>query len=61
MSKKRIYVEHAIGGMKRFHILTIRLRNKLDFIKDTVIRLAAGLFNLKNNFVIQWVTKLEQV
>ena len=61
ISKKRIYVElvlskvevNAIGGMKRFQILVIRLRSKSDFIKDAVIHLAAGLFNLKNNFIIQ--------
>lgn len=53
INKKRVYVENAIGGMKRFQILVIRLRNKLSYIKDIVIRLAAGLFNLKNNFVIQ--------
>ncbi|MBD3843667.1 MAG: transposase [Campylobacterales bacterium] len=53
ISKKRIYVENAISGMKRFQILVNRLRCKSDFIKDTVIRLAAGLFNLKNNFVVQ--------
>lgn len=53
ISKKRIYVENAIGGMKRFQILVTRLRNKSDFIKDIVIRLAAGLYNLKNNFTIQ--------
>jgi hypothetical protein len=52
ISKKRIYVENAISGMKRFQILVNRLRNKSDFIKDIVIRLAAGLFNLKNNFTI---------
>ena len=53
ISKKRVHVENAIGGMKRFQILVNRLRNKSDFITDTIIRLAAGLFNLKNSFAIQ--------
>ena len=48
ISKKRVHVKNAIGGMKRFQILVNRLRNKSDFIKDTIIRLAAGLFKLKN-------------
>ena len=34
INKKRVYVENAIGGMKRFQILVIRLRNKLSYIKD---------------------------
>jgi len=53
ISKKRIFVENAIGGIKRFQILVNRLRSKSNFLKDVFIRLAAGLFNLKNNFVIQ--------
>lgn len=53
ISKKRIYVENAISGIKRFQICVNRLRSKSNFFKDTIIRLAAGLFNLKNNFIIQ--------
>ena len=53
MGKNRVYVENAIGGIKRFQILVNRLRNKSDFIKNAIISLAAGLFNLKNSFVIQ--------
>ena len=52
LGKKRVYVEHAIGGMKRFQILNVKLRNKRKDFKNIIIRLAAGLFNLKNNFTI---------
>ncbi len=53
MSKNRVYVENAIGGIKRFQILVNRLRNKSGFIKNAIISLAAGLSNLKNSLVIQ--------
>ncbi len=33
--------------------LVNRLRSNSNFLKDVFIRLAAGLFNLKNNFIIQ--------
>jgi hypothetical protein len=46
-------VEHAIGGMKAFRVLTIRLRNHLKHLADDFILAAAGLWNLKNSFVVQ--------
>lgn len=47
ISKVRVIVENAIGGMKRFVILTARFRNKIiGFVDDAAI-LAAGLWNLK--------------
>lgn len=48
-----IYVENAISRIKRLQILVNRLRSKSNFFKDTIIRLAVWLFNLKNNFIIQ--------
>ena len=51
MSKIRILVENAIGGIKRFNILVHQFRNRgskyfSDKLEDTVISLAAGLWNL---------------
>ena len=46
LSKSRIFIEHAIGGMKRFKILVQAFRNrKLNFIDDVIV-LCAGLWNL---------------
>lgn len=49
----RVLVEHAIGGMKVFRVLTMRLRNHLKQLADDFIFVAAGLWNLKNSFVVQ--------
>ena len=53
INRVRVLVEHAIGGMKTFRILTIRLRNHLKHLMDDFIFAAAGLWNLKNSFVVQ--------
>lgn len=45
MSQVRVLVEHAIGGMKRFNILTHLFRNRKTNLVDDVALLAAGLFN----------------
>jgi len=46
LSKKRVFIEHAIGGMKRFNILVQAFRNiKPNFIDDVIV-LCAGLWNL---------------
>lgn len=46
LSKTRVLVENAIGGMKRFNILVQTFRNrKPDFIDDVIV-LCAGLWNL---------------
>jgi len=49
----RVVVEHAIGGMKAFNILASKFRNRLKNFADEVIFLVAGLWNLKNSFVVQ--------
>lgn len=46
-SKKRIYVEHTIGGMKKYHFLTNRLRVKDFDMYDKVLGIAAALWNLQ--------------
>jgi hypothetical protein len=46
LSQVRIFVAHAIGGMKRYTILVPGFRNrKVDF-DDDVIGICAGLWNL---------------
>jgi hypothetical protein len=46
LSSRRIFVENALGGMKRFNILVHKFRNrKLNFIDDVIV-LGAGLWNL---------------
>ncbi len=41
----RILVEHAIGGMKRFKAFADIFRNKIAFMEDQVMNIAAGLWN----------------
>lgn len=50
ISRKRVAVEQAMGGMKIFHILSTRFRNRLKKLADDAIFLAAGLGNLKISF-----------
>lgn len=45
ISSKRVKVEHAIGGMKRFRILSDRLRMKDFYLYDDVVEICAGLWN----------------
>lgn len=45
LSSKRIVVENSIGGMKRYHILSNRLRlHNIDFY-DKILGVCAGLWN----------------
>jgi hypothetical protein len=53
IGRVRVLVEHAIGGMKAFRVLTIRLRNHLTQLADDFIFAAAGLWNLKKSFLVQ--------
>lgn len=45
VGSERIFVEHAIGGLKRFKILYNRFRLKKDEIFNSIINCAAGLWN----------------
>ena len=45
ISSFRIVAEHAIGGMKRYRILSDTFRNKLGTFDDLVPELGAGLWN----------------
>ena len=44
-SSERIYVEHAIGGMKRFRYLSDRLRTHKVILYESAIGVCAGLWN----------------
>ena len=46
LSQVRIFVEHAIGGMKRYAILVHGFRNRKDNFEDDAIGICAGLWNL---------------
>ena len=46
VSQVRIFVEHAIGGMKRYNILVHGFRNHKKNFEDDVIGICAGLWNL---------------
>ena len=45
LAKLRVYIEHAIGGVKRFRILVTSYRNHQDTFEDDVLVVAAGLWN----------------
>lgn len=45
MASERIKVEHSIGGMKRYRILSDRLRTHLIDFYDDVLGVCAGLWN----------------
>jgi hypothetical protein len=46
LSRVRIVIEQAIGGMKRYNILVHTFRNRLENFEDDVIGVCAGLWNL---------------
>jgi DDE superfamily endonuclease len=46
LSRVRIFIEQAIGGMKRYHILVHACRNRIEHFADEVIGVCAGLWNL---------------
>ena len=50
LSKIRIFVENAIGGLKRYNILVHRFRNHKDSFADDVIGIAAGLWNFNLSY-----------
>lgn len=45
LGKERIFVEHSIGGMKRYRILEHRNRLKSQKVINQVIGVCAGLWN----------------
>ena len=47
VGSKRIYVEHAIGGLKRFRFLSDRLRCRNIQFHSTVLGVCAGIRNFQ--------------
>lgn len=45
ISSFRIVAEHAIGGMKRYRVMTDVLRNKIGIFDDRIAVVTAGLWN----------------
>ena len=45
LASKRIKVEHSISGLKRYRILSDRLRNHLIDLYDNILGVCAGLWN----------------
>ncbi|MCI0613498.1 transposase family protein [bacterium] len=45
LAGERIYVEHAIGGMKRYRILSDRLRTHDVELYNVILGVSAGLWN----------------
>jgi hypothetical protein len=46
LSRVRIFIEHAIGGMQRSNILVHTFRNRIEHVEDDGIGICAGLWNL---------------
>jgi len=46
LSQVRIFIEQAIGGMKRYNILVHGFRNRKADFEDDAIGICAGLWNL---------------
>ena len=44
-AKERIFVEHSIGGMKRFKIIYHQSTAKLHYKTNAIIGICAGLWN----------------
>jgi hypothetical protein len=47
MAQVRVPVEHAIGGMKNYRIITQPIRVKAWNLIDKIIETCAGLWNFK--------------
>jgi hypothetical protein len=47
VSQQRIGVEHALGGVKIFRIVSDVFRNFRDGFADTVMAITCGLYNLR--------------
>ena len=45
LAKLRVFIEHAIGGIKRFCVLVAPYRNHKDDFEDDVLVVTAGLWN----------------
>jgi hypothetical protein len=46
VSQNRVWIEHAIGGIKRFFCLRHKWRNHIQDFQNQAILIAAGIWNL---------------
>ncbi len=60
ISRIRIRVEHAIGGVKRYRMVKDQLRNWKDDFRDRVMETCCGLHNFRLNFR-PWLYNLDSV
>lgn len=51
-ARRRVLVEHALSGVKRFRVLTDVLRNSLEPFADRLMLIACGLWNLHLDMAI---------
>jgi len=45
MAQQRIFVENAFSGMKRYKVLSNKIRTHLFDLYDSIIAICAGLWN----------------
>ena len=45
LSSERVIIEHSIGGLKRYRVLSDRLRMKNPDLYNDVLGICAGLWN----------------
>ena len=50
ISQIRILVENAIAGLKRYNILVLAFRNRMQNFEDDIIAACAGLWNFSLKF-----------
>src|SRR5712692_1519244 len=51
LSQVRIFIEHAIGGMKRYDILVHVFRNRKADFEDDAVGICAGLWNFALSYL----------
>lgn len=51
ISRLRVPVENAIGGVKRYFILSIKNRMKLEYKFDDAMEICTNLWNFKKSFI----------
>ena len=44
-ASKRVTIEHSIGGLKRYRVLSDRLRMRDPLLYDSIVGVCAGLWN----------------
>jgi hypothetical protein len=50
ISRQRIGIEHSIGGTKVFRVVKETLRLRSSWLRNVVMEVCVGLFNIKNYY-----------